>query len=167
MPNVHRTARGVSVDIDQLRLANETTVAVGNQRVNARGDVLDAKGNVITTKDEVMARHYNTNRTFNIPTDQPVLESNKEAKASQRAQIDMIDAQKLHDTIEKLTQQLAEKNALLQSQPDEDIVQDVQEQINEIEEDVVESPSQLRGGLAAAIAKNKELLDSKTKSKRD
>lgn len=167
MPNVHRTARGVSVDIDQLRLANETTVAVGNQRVNARGDVLDSKGNVITTKDEVMAKHYNTNRTFNIPTDQPVLESNKEAKASQHAQIDMIDAQKLQDTIEKLTRQLAEKDAWLQSQPVEDAVPDVQKQTNAVQEDTAGPPSQLRGGLAAAIAKNKELLDSKTKSKRD
>ena len=41
MPNVYRTARGLQIDIDQLRLANETAVAVGNHRVNARGDRLD------------------------------------------------------------------------------------------------------------------------------
>lgn len=50
----HRTARGIPVDIDRLRLANEQTIAVGNMRVNARGDQLGAGGKVIKTRQEIM-----------------------------------------------------------------------------------------------------------------
>ena len=159
MPSIHRTARGVSVDIEQIRLSNEEAVAVGNHRVNARGDMLDASGKVMMTRDEVMAKHYNnTNKTFNIPVDQPVVESSTHAKSIQRVQADVIDAQKLQDTIAKLTQQLAEKDALLSQQTETDTVAEQAD-----EPAVAETPS-LRGGLAAAIAKNKEYLESKKKS---
>lgn len=50
----HRTARGVPVDMDRLRLANESTIAVGNMRVNARGDELGPGGKVIKTRAQVM-----------------------------------------------------------------------------------------------------------------
>ncbi len=51
----HRTARGIPVDMDRLRLANEQTIAVGNMKVNARGDQLGAGGKVIKTRQQVMA----------------------------------------------------------------------------------------------------------------
>ena len=51
----HRTARGIPVDMDRLRLANEQTIAVGNMKVNARGDQLGAGGKIIKTRQEVMA----------------------------------------------------------------------------------------------------------------
>ena len=37
---LYRTMQGKMVDIDKLRAANESTRAVGNMNVNARGDVL-------------------------------------------------------------------------------------------------------------------------------
>jgi hypothetical protein len=159
MPSIHRTARGASVDIEQIRLSNEEAVAVGNHRVNARGDMLDASGKVTMTRDEVMAKHYNnTNKTFNIPVDQPVVESSTHARSMQRVQADVIDAQKLQDTIAKLTQQLAEKDAQLGQQTAAVTVAD------EAESEVTYETPNLRGGLAAAIAKNKEYLESKKKS---
>lgn len=51
----HRTARGIPVDMDRLRLANEQTIAVGNMKVNARGDQLGAGGKIIKTRQQVMA----------------------------------------------------------------------------------------------------------------
>ena len=51
----HRTARGSQIDMDRLRLANETTIAVGNMKVNARGDQLGAGGKVIKTRQQIMA----------------------------------------------------------------------------------------------------------------
>lgn len=51
----HRTARGVSVDMDRIRLANEQTIAVGNMKVNARGDQLGAGGKIIKTRQQIMA----------------------------------------------------------------------------------------------------------------
>ena len=35
MATNHRTARGVPIDMDRIRLSNETTIAVGNMNVNA------------------------------------------------------------------------------------------------------------------------------------
>ena len=55
MATQHRTARGIPVDMDRLRLQNETTIAVGNMKVNARGDQLGAGGKVIKTRAQVLA----------------------------------------------------------------------------------------------------------------
>lgn len=46
------------VDIEKLRAANESTQAVGNMNVNARGDVLGAGGQVVTPKAKVMQKYY-------------------------------------------------------------------------------------------------------------
>ena len=51
----HRTARGLSIDMDRLRLANEQTIAVGNMKVNARGDQLGPGGKIIKTRQQIMA----------------------------------------------------------------------------------------------------------------
>lgn len=55
MATNHRTARGMQIDMDRLRLANEQTIAVGNMKVNARGDQLGAGGKVIKTRQQIMA----------------------------------------------------------------------------------------------------------------
>lgn len=64
MPTSHVTARGIVMDMDRLRLANETTIAVGNMKVNARGDQLGPGGKVIKTRSEVMAEK---NKLHNAP----------------------------------------------------------------------------------------------------
>ena len=51
----HKSARGIPVDMDRLRLANETAIAVGNMKVNARGDQLGPGGKVIKTRSQVLA----------------------------------------------------------------------------------------------------------------
>ena len=50
--------QGRMVDIDQLRAANESVQAVGNMKVNARGDVLGANGKVVTPKAQVIKKYY-------------------------------------------------------------------------------------------------------------
>jgi hypothetical protein len=55
MATNHRTARGAPVDIDRLRLANEKTIAIGNMKVNARGDQLGPGGKIIKTRAQVLA----------------------------------------------------------------------------------------------------------------
>jgi hypothetical protein len=52
---------GNAVDIDQLRLANETTIAIGNARTNARGDLLGAGGKVIKSRAQVMQEYHHLN----------------------------------------------------------------------------------------------------------
>jgi len=50
--------QGRMVDIEKLRAANESTLAVGNMNVNARGDVLGAGGHIVTNKAQVMQQYY-------------------------------------------------------------------------------------------------------------
>ena len=59
MADVRKTAMGSAVDMELLRLANETTIAVGNSKTNARGDQLGPGGKVIKTRAEVMAEYHN------------------------------------------------------------------------------------------------------------
>lgn len=61
MSKVYRTARGKVVDMDQLRLNNEDSIAVGNMKVNARGDELGPGGEVVRTRNEIMNEYYKLN----------------------------------------------------------------------------------------------------------
>ena len=76
MANVRRTAMGEGVDMDMLRLANETTIAIGNMKVNARGDQLGSGGKVIKTRAQVMSEHHALNMSTQLAThDDEILES--------------------------------------------------------------------------------------------
>lgn len=58
---VYKTAQGMQIDMDNLRLLNESVVAVGNMSVNARGDQVNPDGSVKTPRNEVMKKTYRTN----------------------------------------------------------------------------------------------------------
>lgn len=58
MGNKYRTAHGKMIDIDNLRLSNEKTIAVGNMKVNARGDLLGQGGKIIETRNQQMSQQY-------------------------------------------------------------------------------------------------------------
>ena len=58
MAKKYRTARGKIVDMDAIRLANEEVIAVGNMRVNARGDQLGKGGKIVKSRNEIMKAHY-------------------------------------------------------------------------------------------------------------
>ena len=55
---MYRTMQGRMVDIEKLRAANESVRAVGNMKVNARGDVIGAGGEIVTTKETVIKKYY-------------------------------------------------------------------------------------------------------------
>jgi hypothetical protein len=57
--SVYKTAQGKTVDMGKLVLQNEHTRAVGNMGVNARGDVIDQTGKVISSKKEQSQKTYN------------------------------------------------------------------------------------------------------------
>ena len=56
---VYKSAMGKTVDMGALRLQNEKTRAVGNMKVNARGDLLDDGNKVIATKNKQVTQQYN------------------------------------------------------------------------------------------------------------
>lgn len=57
--NVYRTAQGKTLDMGSLVLQNENVRAVGNMNVNARGDILDDKNQVIQPKTQQVNQQYN------------------------------------------------------------------------------------------------------------
>ena len=65
----YKTMRGKMVDMDQLEQRNELTPAVGNARVNARGDELGPGGKVVRKREDIMREYYET--TNKVP-DEPM-----------------------------------------------------------------------------------------------
>jgi DNA-directed RNA polymerase subunit M/transcription elongation factor TFIIS len=57
MRNV-KTARGKVLNISALAAQNETARAVGNVPVNARGDIIDNRGKVQVSREEVTKQAY-------------------------------------------------------------------------------------------------------------
>jgi hypothetical protein len=55
---VYQSANGKNVDMGALRLKNEKVRAVGNMRVNARGDVINDNNQVIRTRNEQVSKQY-------------------------------------------------------------------------------------------------------------
>jgi len=58
MPNTYRTARGEVVDLDMLKLSNESVIAIGNMKTNARGDQLGSGGKVVKTRAQIMQEYH-------------------------------------------------------------------------------------------------------------
>ena len=54
----YTSMQGKKVDMDLLRQRNELTPAVGNARVNARGDELGPGGKIIKKREEVLGEYY-------------------------------------------------------------------------------------------------------------
>lgn len=59
----YRTANGKSIDLDMLIQRNELTPAVGNARVNARGDELGQGGKIVRKREEVLKDYYDNSPT--------------------------------------------------------------------------------------------------------
>ena len=57
---IYRTAQGRLVDMGAMFLQNEKTRAVGNMKVNARGDHIDSQNKVIAPRTQQATKNYNT-----------------------------------------------------------------------------------------------------------
>lgn len=122
--NIRKTAQGKSINMDNLLLANEQIVAVGNMKVNARGDELGPGGTVTRTRDQVMAEYYASNAVY---TKEKVDEQREKEQAVRGGQA--VEA----DEIPVLPQDILEQDA--------------------IQDEVMADEPKLRGNLADAVAK--------------
>lgn len=61
MANFIRTASGKQINMDALRIANENVLAVGNMKVNARGDEIGAGGKVVKSKAQLLKDYHKLN----------------------------------------------------------------------------------------------------------
>jgi len=61
MGKTYTSVRGKEIDMEKLSLKNETTPAVGNLKVNARGDELGQGGKIVRTREQILADYYKNN----------------------------------------------------------------------------------------------------------
>ncbi len=128
---VYRTAQGRVVDLGALQLQNENVRAVGNMKVNARGDLVDHNNRPVSRRPEQVSRQYN--RQVTNVSDTPVAASRRR----QTAQPDPVPAPVV-----------------------------VPEVVQETAPDPVETTDTKapEGGLAAAIAKARQIKQEPLKS---
>ena len=61
MGKVYSSMKGKEIDMEKLMLKNELTPAVGNAKVNARGDELGTGGKILRTKEQILQDYYKNN----------------------------------------------------------------------------------------------------------
>jgi hypothetical protein len=67
----YKSMQGKAVDMDLLRQRNELTPAVGNMRVNARGDQLGPGGKIIRKREEILKDYYANQK--GVPNEEPAV----------------------------------------------------------------------------------------------
>jgi len=58
---VYKTMRGKPIDMDKLKGQHELMPAIGNMKVNARGDKLGPGGQIVKKREEIVAEYYQHN----------------------------------------------------------------------------------------------------------
>ena len=76
--------QGKEVDMDKLMRQNELMPAVGNARVNARGDELGAGGKIVRKREDVIAEYYEDNPKAKPDGTAPVITKTEEQPTSKR-----------------------------------------------------------------------------------
>ena len=141
---IYRSSQGKPIDLGVIMLQNEQVRAVGNMNVNARGDKLDSTNQVIETRSRQIQKQ--TARTTNVSAD-PVHTSTLAARRDKKEK-----SQKLKDL------------ALPIEQPVE---------VASVAEPIAAPPAQetkiasntSQGGLAAAIARSREVKQELEKTR--
>lgn len=168
MAKIYRTAQGRQLDIEKLRLQNEMAPAIGNMRVNARGDQLGPGGQVVKNREQMVDEHYkNTTSTSqkrkNVggPDDIPTKGGkSKRVEKFEPGPIEpdsiKLDAEPLEDdfvdpVIEKTQDDLPEPGPM----PETDKTTGI-----------AAGEKKLKGGLARAVAKTRDYESKKNKPKR-
>jgi hypothetical protein len=97
---VYKTMRGKVVDMDLLQQRNELTPAVGNARVNARGDELGPGGKIIRKKEQLLKDYYKASAPQETAPAEPEesfrqpkagVKSNAKTRAEQKAEKDLTE----------------------------------------------------------------------------
>jgi len=91
----YTTMQGKQIDMDLLRKKNELTPAVGNARVNARGDELGPGGKIIRKREQVIKDYYKGSMPVSeepavtvsdVVQEEPVVQKTVKSKTTTRAQ---------------------------------------------------------------------------------
>lgn len=72
MGRKHFTALGEQIDMSALAIRHSNTVALGNARMNARGDVLGDNGTVLRTQEQIEAEWKRIRESREASTGTPI-----------------------------------------------------------------------------------------------
>lgn len=183
MGKTYKTAQGKSLDLEQLKLKNELTPAIGNMRVNARGDQLGPGGNIVKSREEMLDEHYKVNAKKRkksaepdvIPTragkvdevepKQKFAPGNIEADPVQTSveepevlEDDFVDPEVTH---ESTTQSPSQNNTYEITGDSEETVEVEPKPATDKVSGVAKGGKALKGGLARAVAKTREYENTK------
>jgi len=147
---IYKSAMGKPVDLGALLLQNEQTRAVGNMNVNARGDQLDSANRVVEPKNRQVQRRYN--KQSNVTGG---------AASSGTRSVKPVPQSSIHVSDPLLD--ISDTFADLPMDEPEDIVAAPQEQNTTPPATVSKIPE---GGLAAAIARQREVKQELEKTRR-
>jgi len=139
----YKTAQGKIVDLGQLILQNENVRAVGNMNVNSRGDRLDSSNRVIDSKPQQIQRQH------------------------QRQIVTNVSSQTVHTST--MAARRAKKN--VQEQPIAPVDNTEGTDLATIDTSPItvdtSEPDTPKGGLAAAIARSRTVVQEKEKTPRE
>ena len=121
-----KTALGKTINMAALAAKHETTRAVSNIPVNARGDIIDNRGNVKISKEEI-AKEFNKDiligveETVSIKEDQ-VKSKNKQKKTVDNVELDVYTSDRENNTTDSsdvsLDAKVVEVNRTLRTRED-------------------------------------------------
>ena len=81
MSKLYRTAQGKLVDMGALSTQNERVRALGNMKVNARGDIVDNQNQPIVSRNQTVNKNYDRGVGKNAVIDPRVQEAQRQAEA--------------------------------------------------------------------------------------
>jgi ElaB/YqjD/DUF883 family membrane-anchored ribosome-binding protein len=156
MAKTYRTAKGKTVDLGSILNQNETVRAVGNMNVNARGDLVDSQNKTIERKNKQVQKQYRK-QIGNTVTDDVVYSSKRAAQAAQIAQEYVAKEPIMSDPVPPKPAKVEQTLETVNVAPPAPVVDPAIEAIEE---------PQAKGGLAAAIAKARQVKQEPLKSPR-
>jgi hypothetical protein len=137
---IYRSAMGKQVDLGALLLQNEQVRAVGNMGVNAAGDLVDSGNKVIDQRNRQVQKQYK--RQTNVSDTATLATSNLSARSSAMQKNQAVTVK------EPVDEQIEETLAELDSVPEQELKEPI------------------TGGLAAAIARSREVKQELEKTLR-
>jgi GTP-sensing pleiotropic transcriptional regulator CodY len=90
---VVRTHKGKTIDMTALKQKNAKTIAVGNMRVNARGDLLGKGGKILKTKEQLTNEKYDKKRTKEVNTTASLNSSAEEMLKGKKKPVKFVEEQ--------------------------------------------------------------------------
>lgn len=156
---IYRSAMGTPIDMGALALQNENTRAVGNMNVNARGDKLDSNNRVVETRTQSVQKQYkkatiDPSRT--VPHKSTLHAQREKLEKENKSTITPVELSTIDDVIDATD--------TFNDLPDDNEVI-VEKDTAPVE--AADEKESLRGGLAGAIARSREVRQEKEKTLRE